>query len=179
MTAALAGSLIQTLGHRRSPAFVTHFIPPCHCDSSIPLVGYLHPPGSKPRRTRFSERMSPLSRHLPLWCTIYSYIGHSFRIGAVTAALHSNSRPLKVTGFRDPFHVVRDSVDCLHPPGSIPSRTRFSECVSPLSRHLSLLVQLFTLASDTVFILAGSLIQTLGDRRSPAFVTHFIPPCHL
>ena len=90
----------------------------------------------------------------------------------MAAALHSNSRQLKVTGFRDPFHVVRDSVDCLHPPGSIPSRTRFSECVSPLSRHLSLLVQLFTLASDTVFILAGSLIQTLGDRRSPAFVTH-------
>ena len=30
VTAALAGSLIQTLGHRRSLAFVTHFIPPSH-----------------------------------------------------------------------------------------------------------------------------------------------------
>ena len=53
VTAALAGSLIQTLGHRRSLAFVTHFIPPVIRDSSIPLVDYLHPPGSIPSRTRF------------------------------------------------------------------------------------------------------------------------------
>ena len=53
--AALAGSLIQTLGHRRSLAFVTHFIPPVIRDSSIPLVDYLHPPGSIPSRTRFFQ----------------------------------------------------------------------------------------------------------------------------
>ena len=38
--------------------------PPVICDSSIPLVDYLHPPGSIPNWTRFSKRMLPLGRHL-------------------------------------------------------------------------------------------------------------------
>ena len=81
VTAALAGSLIQTLGHRRSPAFVTHFIPPCHCDSSIPWLVtctlqdlYLGEPGFGAHVTTQSAP-PPLVHYLLLHRTQFSYWG--------------------------------------------------------------------------------------------------------